>query len=139
MNRFNIEVSTREEVDKVDSGIVEYNRSKVPFTKKYEMINRVIRDDLGEVVAGINSVIYSWDCLYIDILWVNEEYRGQGCGSALITEVENLAKDRGCNLIHLDTFDFQAKDFYLQHGYEVFGILDDCPKDHKRYYLKKVI
>ena len=27
--------------------------------------------------------------------------------------------------------------FYLKHGYEIFGILEDCPKGHKRYYLKK--
>ena len=34
---------------------------------------------------------------------------------------------------------FQAKDFYIKHGYEVFGVLDDCPKGHKRYYMKKVL
>jgi hypothetical protein len=37
------------------------------------------------------------------------------------------------------TFDFQAKDFYLKHEYEVLGILDDCPKGHKRYYMEKVL
>ena len=39
----------------------------------------------------------------------------------------------------LKTFDFQAKEFYLKHGYEVFGVLEDCPADHQRYYLKKKI
>ena len=48
-------------------------------------------------------------------------------------------REKGCHLIHLDTFDFQAKDFYIKHGYEVFGVLDECPKKHKRYYLKKLI
>lgn len=43
-----------------------------------------------------------------------------------------------CKLIHLDTFDFQAKDFYMKHEYEIFGILDDCPIEHKRYYMKKL-
>ncbi len=42
-------------------------------------------------------------------------------------------------LIHLDTFDFQAKDFYLKHGYDIFGILDECPQKHKRYFMKKFI
>jgi len=41
--------------------------------------------------------------------------------------------------IILDTFDFQAKDFYTKQGYEVFGILDNCPEGHKRYYMKKNI
>lgn len=53
--------------------------------------------------------------------------------------IEKIAKEKGCNLIHLDTFDFQAKDFYIRNGYEVFGVLDDCPREHKRYYMKKNI
>ena len=56
-----------------------------------------------------------------------------------LKEIENIAIEKGCHLIHLDTFDFQAKDFYIKHGYEVFGVLDECPKKHKRYYLKKLI
>lgn len=27
------------------------------------------------------------------------------------TEVETMAREQGCTLSHLDTFDFQAKDF----------------------------
>jgi hypothetical protein len=60
-------------------------------------------------------------------------------GTILLNKVEEKAKQLGATLSHLDTFDFQAKDFYLKHGYEVFGVLDDCPKDHKRYYMKKVL
>ena len=40
---------------------------------------------------------------------------------------EEEAKAMGATLVHLDTFDWQAKDFYLKHGYEIFGVLDDCP------------
>lgn len=54
-------------------------------------------------------------------------------------EVEKSAIKKGCELIHLDTFDFQAKDFYLKYGYEIFGVLEDCPEKHKRYYSKKHI
>jgi hypothetical protein len=39
---------------------------------------------------------------------------------------------------HLDTFDWQAKEFYEHLGYEVFGILENCPRGHNRYYMKKV-
>jgi len=38
---------------------------------------------------------------------------------------------------HLDTFSFQAPDFYQQRGYQVFGQLDDFPPGHRRYYLTK--
>jgi ribosomal protein S18 acetylase RimI-like enzyme len=53
--------------------------------------------------------------LYIDVLWVKEESRGDGYGSALLEEMEKIAKEKGCKLVHLDTFDFQAKDFYERH------------------------
>jgi GNAT superfamily N-acetyltransferase len=141
MGNYIIEESTREEYGLVDNGIVEYNLSKVPFTQEpsFIPINRVIKGSSGELLAGINSLLYCWNCLYIDILWVKEEYRKEGYGSVLLNEVEKIAKAKGCNLIHLDTFDFQAKDFYLKYGYEVFGVLDDCPMDHKRYYMKKNI
>ncbi|MBU5590147.1 GNAT family N-acetyltransferase [Clostridium sp. MSJ-4] len=141
MNNFVIEESTREGCQVVDNGIVEYNYSKVPFTQEpsFLPINRVIKNLEGDIIAGINSVLYCWNCLYIDVLWVKEDSRKDGYGSALLNEVEKIAKEKGCELVHLDTFDFQAKDFYLKHGYEVFGVLDDCPSEHKRYYMKKNI
>lgn len=141
MINYVIEESTREEWALVDDGIVEYNSSKVPFTQEpsFIPINRVIKGVNGEVFAGIISLLYCWKCLHVDILWVKEEYRKEGYGSILLNEVEKIAKEKGCNLIDLDTFDFQAKDFYLKHGYEVFGVLDDCPMEHKRYYMKKNI
>jgi len=141
MKNYVIEESTREESGLIDNGIVEYNLSKVPFTQEpsFISINRVIKGSNGDMLAGVNSILYCWNCLYIDVLWVKEEFRKEGYGSALLTEVEKIAKELGCKLIHLDTFDFQAKDFYLRHGFEIFGILDDCPMEHKRYYLKKKI
>lgn len=134
-----IEESTKEGCQVVDNGIVEYNSSKVPYTQKPSFIgiNRVIKGEDGDIIAGINSVLYCWNCLYIDVLWVKVEFRKYGYGSALLNEVEKIAKEKGCKLIHLDTFDFQAKDFYIKHGYEVFGVLEDCPEEHKRYYMKK--
>lgn len=141
MRDFTIKESTGEEIGIVNRGIVEFNLSKVPPQQEttFIFVNRVIKSKDDTVLAGINSIIYSWNCLYVDILWVKEEARGLGYGSALLKEVESIAKEKGCNLVHLDTFDFQAKDFYLKQGYEIFGVLDNCPTDHKRYYMKKNI
>jgi ribosomal protein S18 acetylase RimI-like enzyme len=141
LKEYTIEKSAREDCAAVEDGIVKYNLSKVPFTQEpsFYPINRVIKDSSGKVLAGINSMLYCWNCLYVDVLWVKEEYRNLGYGSILLKEVERAAKERGCHLVHLDTFDFQAKDFYIKQGYEVFGVLEDCPLEHKRYYMKKVI
>ncbi|HBN85842.1 MAG TPA: GNAT family N-acetyltransferase [Clostridiales bacterium] len=140
-NNISIEESTREEQLEIDDRIIEYNNRKVPFTQPHAFIpvNRVIKSENGEIIAGVNSVLYGWNCLYIDVLWVKEEFRSKGYGSILLNEVEKVAQEYGCDLIHLDTFDFQAKTFYIKHGYTVFGVLEDCPDRHKRYYMTKNI
>lgn len=141
MYDFVIAESTQAEADLVNNSLVDYNFSKVPPTRYpyFVPINRVIKGVNGDVLAGINSMIIGWDSLHIDIVWVKEECRTAGFGSMLIKEVEKAAKDNGCKLIHLETFDFQAKDFYLKHGYEIFGVLEGSPLEHKVYYMKKNI
>lgn len=141
MSNYIIREVNNEEADFIVDKIVEYNLSKVPLKQEIDFlwINRLIEDTNGEIIAGILSKMYCWNCLYIDTLWIKSECRKEGLGSKLLKEIEVIAKEKGCHLIHLDTFDFQARDFYLKHGYEVFGILDECPKGHKRYYMKKSI
>lgn len=136
-----IRESTKDDADFIEQRIVEYNESNVPFelTVPFSKINKHVRDEDGNIIAGINCVYYSWRCLYINALWVKDDLRENGLGSRLLLEIENTAKEHGIHLIHLDTFDFQAKDFYVKHGYEIHGVLDDCPLSHQRFYLKKRI
>ena len=119
--------------------LVEYNLSQVPRTQQLDFvyINKKIVDENNEIIAGCLAKMYCWKVIYIDILWVDEKYRKCGLGKRLLTEIEKIAKEEDCSLIHLDTFDFQAKDFYIKYGYEIFGVLEDCPENHCRYYLKK--
>jgi len=55
----------------------------------------------------------------------------------MLEHVENEAIALRGTVSHCDTFDFQANDFYLKHGYSIFGVLEDCPPGHKRYYISK--
>lgn len=127
--------------DYIVSKLVEYNLSQVPPLHGYNSldVSRKIVDEKGNILAGVLGKLNAWNCLRIDILWVDKDYRKKGLGSKVLTEVERISKEHGCYLVQLDTFDFQAKDFYLKHGYEIFGVLDDCPLGHKRYFLKKLL
>jgi GNAT superfamily N-acetyltransferase len=78
-----------------------------------------------------------WSWLYVEILWVDEGLRGAGWGTRLLEQAEDEARRAGCNRALLDTFEFQALPFYRQHGYSVFGTLDDFPPGFRRYYLRK--
>lgn len=135
-----IELATEAEAEFIDKQIDVFNAQQVPFTQNPVSIlkNYVIKEN-EEIIAGINSFIYGWKILYIHILFVDERHRQKNLGTALMNQIENDARKMGATLAHLDTFDFQAKDFYLKRGYEVFGVLEDCPPGHQRYYLKKVL
>jgi ribosomal protein S18 acetylase RimI-like enzyme len=123
----------------VDTQLIRYNGSVVPYTQEKPFIKLcfgVKRDD-ASIEAGIIGVLYCWGMLYIDAIWVDEQSRDRGLGTKLMERLEKEAQKRGCTLAHLDTFDFQARAFYERQGYELFGTLDGCPPGHKRYFLKK--
>jgi GNAT superfamily N-acetyltransferase len=86
--------------------------------------------------GGVIGAIY-WDWFSLDLMWIKEELRGRGYGHRLLTLAEDKARQRGAKSAFLDTFSFQAPDFYKQHGYQVFGELPDFPHGHQRYYLTK--
>jgi GNAT superfamily N-acetyltransferase len=121
--------------------IVEFNSSLVPFTQSEPFLHIAygFKDERGEMLGGVTATMYCWRVLSIDVLWVSAKDRGKGFGSELLRAVEDEARRLGCRLSQLDTFDFQAKSFYVKHGYEIFGELDDCPPGHKRFYFKKVL
>jgi hypothetical protein len=51
--------------------------------------------------------------------------------------MEAAALEKGCRLIFLDSFSFQAPEFYKKNGFEVFGKIEDHPKGYDQYFLIK--
>jgi ribosomal protein S18 acetylase RimI-like enzyme len=41
-----------------------------------------------------------------------------GLGTSLVREFERRARERGCRLLYLETFSFQAKPFYEKLGHQ---------------------
>jgi len=134
-----IEECSAEDRKIVLDGLYNFNMEQVPSTNPENWIpyEYIVRNENREIIAGILSTLGYWNGLEIKILWVKEEFRKSGIGTKLLIEIENNAKAKGAIISFLDTFDFQAKDFYLKNGYTIFGILDDFPIGHKRYYLQK--
>ncbi len=131
---------SKKDVDYICDRLVEYNLSKVPLRQNiaFDTLDKKLTDENGKTIAGIIARMYCWNVVYVDILWVDESFRGQGLGAYLLNMLEKTAKNKGATLVHLDTFDFQAKDFYIKQGYTVFGVLEECPSGgHCRYYMKK--
>ncbi|MCJ7537845.1 MAG: GNAT family N-acetyltransferase [Anaerolineales bacterium] len=89
-----------------------------------------------EIVGGVIGATY-WDWFYLDLMWIKDDLRGRGYGQRLLTLAEDEARQRGAKNAHLDTFSFQAPDFYKKYGYKVFGELQDFPPGHHRYFMTK--
>jgi GNAT superfamily N-acetyltransferase len=79
----------------------------------------------------------SYDWLIVELFVVPEQFRGQNLGSRILTQAEDYARQRGCIGVWLDTYTFQAPDFYKKLGYEVFGTLEDHPRGLQRFFVKK--
>jgi GNAT superfamily N-acetyltransferase len=66
-----------------------------------------------QILGGLTGYIFG-AYLQISLLWVSETLRGQGIGRALIQRAEYEAAQRGCTSTAVDTFGFQAEDFYVK-------------------------
>lgn len=124
-----------QEIDFVRESLAQFNRELVG-DDGHQPLNFIEYDTDGTVIGGILGGTY-WGWMYIDILWVKEEYRQKGIGSKLLMEAEKEAVSRGCHHVHLETMSWQAPKFYEKYGYEVIGILPDIPKGNQKYLLIK--
>ncbi|WP_018759634.1 GNAT family N-acetyltransferase [Paenibacillus terrigena] len=131
---------TEEETKVVCDGLIKHNRINArPLDEQWsDTINLILKTKDDEVVGGIMCNMFMY-CLYIDVLWVDEKYRGQDYGSKLIAGVEEIAKGKGCILVETCTYSYQSPGFYVKCGYEIYGILEGFPEGIKKYQLKKVI
>lgn len=119
----------------IGGGLHHYNEQQAG-DNQFQYLCFVLRSPEQAIAGGLIGEVH-WGWLYINLLYLKDELRGQGYGHRLLTLAEDAARQRGATNAYLDTFSFQALDFYRQHGYQVFGELPDFPPGHQRYYLTK--
>ncbi len=102
-----------------------------------EQIAIMLKNEAGNAVGGLWAKLY-YDWLFVELLFVPENLRGEDFGTRLLTQAEQIARQKTCIGIWLDTFSFQAPGFYEKNGYERFGALKDYPKGRERIFFRKV-
>jgi GNAT superfamily N-acetyltransferase len=125
------------DIDVVLNGLVAANRKAAGRNLGWQPVAIHLLDpDTGEPVGGLTGeTLLDW--LFVDLIHVPEELRGQGHGTALMREAERFARERGCVGVWLDTFSFQARPFYEKLGYTVFGTIEGHPVGGQRYFLQR--
>ncbi|MCC8416246.1 MAG: GNAT family N-acetyltransferase [Rickettsia endosymbiont of Gnoriste bilineata] len=93
-------------------------------------------DNDKNFVAGVDGKIF-YGCLYVDMLWVSENFRGQNYGTLLMAKVEDVARERNCKFMTVCTTDWQGKPFYEKLGFKLEFVRSGYDKDSEVYYLRK--
>lgn len=94
--------------------------------------------DNNELVAGITAKIEGYKILYIETLFVSEKLRHLGIGKDLLTKMEERAIFEGIKLIRLDTFSWQALDFYKKMGYVVVANIELSDSLYEYILIKRL-
>ena len=119
----------------IDDGLDQFNQNAADFATslKFACIARL---PSGRIVGG--ALARWWgQCCELQQLWVEENHRSVGLGRRLGRMVEAEARARGCVLLYLDTFTFQAPAFYLKLGYDVACEFKGFPNNVSKFVLRK--
>lgn len=127
--------ATMEEVQYLCEALQRLNGPHVGDGKEHAIHLVTHRAD-GSLAGGILAdVALGW--VEIHVLWVQPDLRRSGLGATLLKTCEHRAQALGAHSARLDTFDWQAEDFYLRQGYVCFARLGDYPLGHERVFMHK--
>lgn len=117
-------------LDQYDKNYITY---EIPGSIKIGVMNG------NKLIAGVDACMTAFKILYVSTVFVDDNYRNNKIGTMLMKEVEKRAELLGANMIRLDTFNWQGRDFYRSLGYEEVGFYenrDDSFSEH--FFLKRL-
>jgi len=93
-------------------------RSKI---REHEIF--ILRDQNHKI--GWMRYCYFWDNIpFMNMIWIDEDYRGRGFGKEVVLHWEELMRQRGFNIVMTSTLSNEdAQHFYRKLGYRDSGCL----------------
>jgi len=99
-------------------------------------ISLVLKDRNENIVGGVITSMLT-GVMHLEVLWIDELYRGRGYGRDLVLQAESIAKAKGYPASQTWTFSFQAPEFYKSIGYKLIGIFDGYTSGITEHILLK--
>ena len=124
-----------DDLDVVDSGLHLYNLAAADLGA-VRPLACFARADSGEVIGGLRARQWG-NAVEVQQLWVDEAHRRRGIGARLMHLLEQSAVGRGAAVIYLDTFSFQAPEFYRRCGYRAAARIDGFPDGIGKFLMVK--
>ena len=117
----------------VDDGLGYSNEAAAPV-HEVQRLSCFATTASGAVVGG--AVGRRWgECCELQQLWVDPAYRRRGVGSRLVKLFEGRAAEHGCRTFYLETFSFQAPQFYRSLGYHAAAEIGGFPGGIVKYLM----
>ena len=97
------------------------------------------REEGGRLIALLHAQQVLGN-IHIKALVVDKEHQKKGLGASLLAELEEKAAEVGATSITLSTKSYQARDFYIKQGYEIYASLTDVPQKGitKYHFIKRL-
>lgn len=114
-----------EDVNLICAGLKSFNMHHLPELNERDLAI-FVKADNAEVVGGLVALTVC-SIMQIKYLWIDERYRMQGLGSKLMLQIIEYAKSLNLSSITVETYSFQAPEFYLTHGFVEVGKYTNYP------------
>jgi ribosomal protein S18 acetylase RimI-like enzyme len=101
----------------------------------WEVLAITVRNHQGEVVGGLWGRI-GYNFLNIELLALGPA-KDSGLGRRVMAVAETEALKRKLAGVWLDTWSFQAPEFYRKLGFEECGRIEEYPPGHQRIFFVK--
>jgi GNAT superfamily N-acetyltransferase len=129
------EAADREAAAVIDAGLDGFNLAAASLND-VRPLACYARSAQGVVIGGLIGRTWG-ECAELQQLWVEEAWRGLGIGAALVRRFEAMASVRGCTLAYLDTFSFQAPEFYRRLGWTVVRTIEGFAPGVAKHAMEK--
>ena len=123
------------QIAEIDDKLSDYDEKYIKY--RLDGVVQIGIKENGKIIAGLDACMTAFKILYVSTLFVEEEYRRQGYGTKLMQEMEKRAKEFGANMIRLDTFNWQGKEFYSAIGYEMVGSYENILEGYSEHFFLK--
>jgi len=122
----------------IGQGLRRFNAQESGIDDSRPLAVVVSDPETNEVLGGITART-SLGMLFIDLVFLPNELRGDGLGSRILKLAEDEGRRRGCRAAMLYTISFQAPGFYARHGWRVFGEIACDPPGTSRIFMTKTL
>lgn len=131
-----VDVLSKDVDEKMQKDLVKYEGSH-GIDVNYKKFSIMAKDKKGTLIGIVNAYT-AFAEVYVDDIWVDSSFRGQGYGKKMLQELENHFKGKGFNNINLVTSAFQAPEFYKKCGFtvEFVRVNKKNPKLTKTFFVK---